>query len=297
MAQTAYDYSIANDTLNGKVAPDKLRDQIRDSAIVTALEGIITDEGTDLLQIIFKDSLSAGDKVILDGVVAAHDGIPYPPSMDVSVTNFATLEDPDHGVQRVIVQPARTGYFMCNRDIRMRTSIFDPADSYEDLKTNPATNELTDWGEVTQVGCFKSDGADGYVSCDDQADADANAVLSVWDYLANDQTPAKNPIDIDLKGGVFYIDDALQADVDKWKHHLYVMMAPNIPASMGGQVTFFDAYMYPFRGNKMDSINTMARTLDPSVTPEAARIRVWVYYPAGVKLEHVMRIVTFRNVF
>jgi hypothetical protein len=296
MAQTAYDYSIANDTLNGKVAPDKLRDQIQDSSIVTALDGIITDSATDLLRVIFKDALSVGDETILDTVVADHDGIPYPPAMDVSVTNFATLEDPDHEIQRVIVQPARTGYYMCNRDIRLNTAIHDAADSFADAKVDPTTNVLGTWDEVTHVGCFKLDGGN-YVQCADQADADTNAVLSVWDYLANDQTPAKNPIDYDLKGGVFFIDSALADDADKWKHQMYVMMAPNIPASMGGRVTFFDGYMWPYRGTRMDSINTMAREMNPYVTPEAARVRVWIYYPAGVKLQHVMRIITFRKVF
>jgi hypothetical protein len=296
MAETNYDYSIANDTLNGKVAPDKLRDQIQDSTIVTALAGIITDQAADLLRIIFKDALDAEDQITLTAVVAAHDGVPYPPAMDVSVTNFSTIDDPEREVQRVIVQPGRTGYYMCDRDIRVSTSIYEAADSFEDLKVNPADNKRIDWGEVSHVGCFKLDSGD-YVLCTSQADADANAVLSVWDYIANDQTQDDDPVDIDLKGGTFYIDSTLADDADKWKHQIYAMLAPNIPAAMGGQIVIFDGYMWPYRGCRMETINTMGLKIDPSQSVEAARLRVWIYHPAGVKLNHVLRLITFRTSF
>ena len=76
MAATKYTYSISGDFPNAKVCPDRLRDEIRASAIVTALQSILTS-GDDC-DIWFKDALSAGDVTILDGIVAAHSGAALP---------------------------------------------------------------------------------------------------------------------------------------------------------------------------------------------------------------------------
>lgn len=68
-----YTFSIANDTINGKVAPVKLTSEIRASAIVYALEGV-TLSG-DNLYIDFKSALSSAEENTLTVVVAAHDGV------------------------------------------------------------------------------------------------------------------------------------------------------------------------------------------------------------------------------
>ena len=73
MAETKYTYSIANDTANGLLAADSLDKSIRDSAIVIAL-GSVAALG-DVLDITMKGALTTGDKTILDGIVAAHDGV------------------------------------------------------------------------------------------------------------------------------------------------------------------------------------------------------------------------------
>ena len=73
MAQTKYTYSIASDTANAKLAADSLKEEIGSSAIITALD-YITALG-DVLDVYMKDSLSAGDETILDGVVSAHTGV------------------------------------------------------------------------------------------------------------------------------------------------------------------------------------------------------------------------------
>lgn len=82
MAATKYTYSVANDTLNGTVAPAELVNEIGSSSIITALEGSPSALG-DVLDIWFKDALSAGDKTTLDSVVAAHDGTMEPGDLTV----------------------------------------------------------------------------------------------------------------------------------------------------------------------------------------------------------------------
>jgi hypothetical protein len=72
MALTNYPYSISADFPNDKVALDLLTLQIQSSSIVTAL-GHIDTSGDDC-NIWFKDPLSGGDQITLDGLVAAHSG-------------------------------------------------------------------------------------------------------------------------------------------------------------------------------------------------------------------------------
>jgi hypothetical protein len=73
---STYSYSITGDTANGTLSPEKLVDEINGSSIDNVLLSVEHD-GDDL-DIIFDAALDAGEQTILDGLVAAHDGIPYP---------------------------------------------------------------------------------------------------------------------------------------------------------------------------------------------------------------------------
>jgi hypothetical protein len=78
MSQT-YTYSISVDFPNAAVAPDVLTDQINDSSISSGvLEGItLRTPDTANCYIVFDVALSAPDVTTLDGIVAAHTGVPY----------------------------------------------------------------------------------------------------------------------------------------------------------------------------------------------------------------------------
>jgi len=79
MSQT-YTYSISVDFPNGTVDPDTLTDQINDSSISSGvLEGItVSTPNIDDCYIQFDVALSAPDVTTLDGIVAAHTGVPNP---------------------------------------------------------------------------------------------------------------------------------------------------------------------------------------------------------------------------
>jgi hypothetical protein len=79
MSQT-YTYSITNDFPNQAVDVDTLTDQINASSISSGvLEGItLRTPNTDDCYIVFDVALSAPDVTTLDGVVAAHTGVPNP---------------------------------------------------------------------------------------------------------------------------------------------------------------------------------------------------------------------------
>lgn len=82
---TKYTFSIADDFPNARVNPSTLQDQVRASAIVTALDFIGT-EG-DACDIWFKADLSGGDQTLLASVVAAHDGAETPDAPRVQLTD------------------------------------------------------------------------------------------------------------------------------------------------------------------------------------------------------------------
>lgn len=80
---TVYSYSIIADTLNGKVAPFELSQEINASTITIALEKINTS-GDDL-NIEFKLAISASEKTTLDNIVATHQGVSNKPVSEVKV--------------------------------------------------------------------------------------------------------------------------------------------------------------------------------------------------------------------
>gem|GEM_PF-1886762 len=65
MANASYTYTVPGSFPNGKVAPARLDKEIRESAIVTALDGVST--GGTTCTVTFKAQLSSTDKQILDG--------------------------------------------------------------------------------------------------------------------------------------------------------------------------------------------------------------------------------------
>ena len=71
-----YPYSIANDTANGTLAQEKLHDEIAASSITISLTGV--NVSGDSISIEFATDISAGEETTLDGIIAAHDGIPGP---------------------------------------------------------------------------------------------------------------------------------------------------------------------------------------------------------------------------
>lgn len=119
MAETTYSFSISTDFLNGSVSPDRLTQEIRASAIVTALAHINTS--SDDCDVVFRDVLSGGDETLLDDLVAAHSGEPLPSEPTVvqidepktsegfPITKVHTVEDED-GKQITVIYPATNGF-------------------------------------------------------------------------------------------------------------------------------------------------------------------------------------------
>jgi hypothetical protein len=107
MAQTTYDYPFSDfgsalPVPPHKVDTDRLTLEIRQSAIVIALDGITT--ANDICSIIFKDVLSVLDVGILDIIVATHNGEPLPQDIPAPVQLYTGTAQPvPHGVNNIPV--------------------------------------------------------------------------------------------------------------------------------------------------------------------------------------------------
>lgn len=103
MAETKYTYSISTDFPNQKVATARLLLEVRESAIVTAVDYVNTS-GDDC-DVWFKDELSEADQVVLGGIVAVHSGEPLPlPCPPESPSGIPLVEpQPREGSSLVIV--------------------------------------------------------------------------------------------------------------------------------------------------------------------------------------------------
>jgi hypothetical protein len=181
---------------------------------------------------------------------------------------------------------------MCDRDMRVNTCMVTTGTAVEDLKVNTQTNEEESWNELVLVGVYKDAG--GVMTlCPNQADADANGVLTVWDYAA--RMPNGDLIMYELRDGLLYVDPLLPVG-QEWDHRAYAVIAPAIPGPMGGSIQVFDAYLGANPDNLVAALSPQATVLDPAGPggPAGSVLRLYVFHPAGSKLSHVLRLVSYR---
>ncbi len=157
MASTKYTYSIADDTLNGKVDNDALAETIQESDIVTALDYINTE--ADVLDIWFKSELSSGDETILDGLVSDHDGealIPDP----TEVTAVVTEQPEPHPFAAPLYRTkndATTSIETCNKNSTKTIDFKLTAERY--VSGGAVTIENPEFGDYITAEVYDKDSA------------------------------------------------------------------------------------------------------------------------------------------
>ena len=165
--------------------------------------------------------------------------------------------------------------------------------SHEDLKVDTATFKEKSWNELALYGVYKDDGAGNMVPCANSQDAADNAILSVWDYAALHQT-THELLTYEVRDGFLIVDPTIDQVNERWDHRAYVIGAADIPAVYGGSILLFDGYLGPAPNGVVDATSPQTSVMNPSLGPGTSSIRLFVYYPKGSTLKHVLRLVTYR---
>ena len=103
MAEFSVGYTISTDFSNG-VTSDKLVTEVQASSIVISLNRV--DTLGDACYAVFNGvgPLSTGDKTTLDGLVAAHDGLPLPDGFDY--VRIHGVQEENNGQLPVVNSPS-----------------------------------------------------------------------------------------------------------------------------------------------------------------------------------------------
>lgn len=273
--------------------------------ILVALDRI--DVNGDDVAIIFKAQPAQAGKTALDGgttqteehpptggsVLGQHDPTPHDEPLPVQLrdANADPVTVSEDGVLATVPQANTPGYRYHDRDIRLKTCIVDAATAIEDLRVDTQDgHKRKSWNEVALVGILKGDDTSGYSACADQADADANGVVSVFDFQVKDGT--STPVPYNILAGAFYVDPTLVAPKDG--HRGFIVAAPNLPPAVNGSIPLMDCYLEPWEGRWIDSRSPHAMKVDPTASVEASKIRIYLFHPAGAKQTHILRFITFR---
>jgi len=214
------------------------------------------------------------------------------------ITNTALARE--DGVIYSVPKPSSYGLEMCDRDFRINTCIYAGSSAFEDLKLNTTTLKEDNWNEMSLVGVYK-DVAGTMTLCTDQTDCDSNGILTVFEYCA--KLPADSSLILyEMRDGILYVDPDLAVDwnnlteSEKFGYRTYAVIAPDIPAALGGSIAVFDSYLGMAPNRTVEALSPQATVLDPSGPGGAAGVvlRLYFYHPAGSKLSHVMRLVMYR---
>jgi len=196
---------------------------------------------------------------------------------------LSTWEEESKPVLRAAPQPNRPGYYPCGRHIELRTATLE--DSFTDTKIDLKTMRRVDWGEVRLVGVYRDDNG-SLVKCEKGAE---NAVLSVWDFQPNDQTPDRTPVNWDLKECV-----VLAGEKSKGCCRVDMVLGPEVHEGRGGGIRFASGAIGDI--NRSVGVDCPAALqLDAESRHSSSVVRVFVSYPLGQKETYVLRLATYRR--
>ena len=210
MTITRYSY-VETDTLNDVVALGSLENEIRTSAIVTALEALSTI-GTDI-HIDFKEALSTGDETLLTSLVNNHEGVQIGGALEVKVLEEDELKRTQghyqsRGMEMSI--PASTGThtadFSFNYPISLMSMEYVPSATMEgdhfsclvapETIVGVVTSDVTASDTVINVSSTVTDNVQlGYlVHLDDLTNKDYVAEVTAIDKAAGTITVATGAV-------------------------------------------------------------------------------------------------------
>ena len=211
-----------------------------------------------------------------------------------SALDVANLINADLSISQYFLQAVPNGTGESGAGTTAQTTLAGGTTaSNEDLKVDIATLLEQPWNELALHGIYKDDGVGNMIPCADAADATTNAVLSVWDYVAIHQT-THELLTYELRDGYLIVDPDIDKVNERWLHRAYVIGAADIPVAYGGRIRLFDGYLAPAFNGVVDATSSQTSVMNPALGPGASSVRLFVYYPKGSSLNHVLRLVTYR---
>lgn len=203
MPNTKYTYSISIDFPDDKVATDRLEQEIRQSAIIIAIDYINTS-GDDC-DIWFKDTLSSGDETILDGIVAVHSGVPLPENLAPTTSDgfpivSLTSEQDDKAIRVAQVGRLGTEVIFATHDFCDKTTWFGDSERVTDEVLVDSgdgytfTSSHINWIDMTHGKVFDED---VYAA---EVDHNYSVVIKIDDIIVNQRPPFA------ISGGDYTVD-------------------------------------------------------------------------------------------
>jgi len=289
MAETSYNYEDTSVTVN---SVDRLELEISQSNIVIALKTINLN-GTSL-DVVFKDTLSAGDETVLDDIVAAHTGeplSPQPASQEVVVTQMpdVILSGPvdSDGANLSRLKINRSGWHFEPRNISWRTATAGSLYSANPTGFTPATcAQFTDMviAFYDASGNQLTQGVEE-LGADYQARLTANCTATIMDWWPT--------FDLQILGAETKFVDPEDVDAYGWG-----IIAPDIPKQYGGSVSFMEGgcnigMMKSRELTEFDGKTVKDLPYDPVY--KSNKIRIFITHSTGLALRCLVRFWVFRG--
>jgi len=259
-----YTYSIQTDFPSSAADSSRLRSEIVTSAIVTAFD-YINVSGDDC-DVWFKAALSEGDKTILDGLVAAHEGEPLPAeAMPVSLSGVSVTTD-----GRINIRNTTANYTQ-NYSLRV----------FSWQTSNPSSVH----------------------NCDALGEAYGDVTITMYDVNnAVTTTPAecvKEVIDFeptynyDVLGGWLDIPDAVKsANPGLW--YVRACGVPDVAKEAGGCVEFIgEVDLVLVKETRVAADGRGTQYMQYNATYHTSKIRYVILHPAGAQHWFQLFIETF----
>lgn len=239
--------------------PERLEQEIAESAIITAIDHIETVSAPETTDVWFKAELSVEDEAILDALVAAHVNEPLPEDV-IQVVSLDQPKDSD-GAPLSRNKITATGWGYQLHGLEFKTSQLDSLYSKK--------KDGTDFGFST-IKLFKDSGG-SLVECVDQADADVNCIAT--------QVEWEPTHDYEVIGGMLKMITVPTENVRVW-----VTGVPDVPEVYGGSKPFVVSVNLKFigieEGVKVDGRAPKYLTYSVNHTN---KLQLFFRHPAGFK--------------
>lgn len=268
MAITLYSYEKLCDS-------DRLKQEIEASAIVTAIDHIETGSAPEVTNVYMKAELSGGDEIILDGIVDEHVNTPLPDNEIKTVS----LDVPKDAEDAVLTRPktTRPGWHYQPRWITFTTSLFGAAALH-----NKKADAITDYGDAALRFWKKVGGAwvellrENYLTdLAYQLALTTECTITTMDWWAQ--------FDFDIRGGIFLNGPRAIAP-----SYGYIVIAPDIPAHLGGSVPFLDGGVPLHLMDDYGHISQDAGTVKSfafDAVYKSNKIRLIIDHPIGTQVD------------